>query len=365
MSLCFPSNRCVATRASRYALIFLGLAFPFTLGFAQVGRGSTDPSAALCSAAWTNPGAYDRGASPTVSLAQNGFFIEEHGGENNSNKLYYKLGRFVDGVPKFGPPVQYDLGFNPTVAVNSKGIVVDVHEGASSTQLLYRVGHVNIDGDINTELVVWDSGSNAIRFDNGHDPSIGMNDDGVIAIVWRTDNVIYTSRLYSMYGLVGPNAPASRIHWESGAKLQFELGFAPHIAIDSQNEVIEVHQGADAKNLHYRRGFVNLRYSQMGWVGAAGNSRYVTGNSTVPAVALSPRGGNVIETHSTSSNEGKYMIGQLDPRDNGRTDWSGVNSFKPNMWTSSLTTNGEYALEVNKKSYDPYLEYSYTRLSCP
>jgi hypothetical protein len=349
----------VAIRASRYALVVLGTAFPLTLGFGQIDVGSANPSVALCSATWKNPGAYDQGTAPSVSLARNGFFIEEHGGVNVQN-LYYKLGRFVNGAPQFGPPIQYDTGSAPTVAINNNGIVVDVHDGANTSQLYYRVGHVHLDGDINTERVVWDSGTNGIQFDSGYTPSIGMNDDGVIALVWRTNNFFTNSQLYSMYGRVG-----TRIDWVTSSKLQFDLGFYPHIAIDSQNEVIEVHKGGDANNLHYRRGFVNLRFNQMGWVGAAGNSRYVTGNSLAPAIALTPTGGNVIETHTTTSYDAKYMIGQLSFADVGRADWSGVNSLKPNTSLSSVATNGEYALEVSRKSNDSYMEYSYASLTCP
>ena len=362
--LCFPFRRSTAIQVLRHVLILSAMTSPLASLFAQVGRTPPHASAGLCSAAWTSPGNYGRGKDPAVALTRNGFFIEEHSSENGGPQLYYKLGRFVDGVPQFGPTVQSDTGSYPTIAINSAGIVVDVHQGPGNDSLYYRVGHVNIDGDIQTERVVWNSGSNGIQFDNGYTPSISMNDDGVIAIVWRTTNLIYPKTLYSMYGLVDPKA-LTTVNWIKDAKSEFDKGIGPHIAIDSANEVLEVHKGGDASDLHYRRAFVNVRYRQMGWVGAAGNSRYVTGNSTAPAVTLTPAGGNVIETHSATGNQGKYMIGQLDPRDVSFTAWSGVNSLKSNMASSSVTSNDEYALEVNSKTGDTLLEYSYTRLSCP
>jgi hypothetical protein len=327
----------------------------------------------LCTASWYVDGKYDTGDHPTVSLLSSGFFIEEHEWGPGTNNLLYKPGRFVNGKPNFGTAVIYDTGIHPSVAINKSGVVVDVHQdSALPGTLYYRLGHIDTNGDINSTRIAWDTGNKGVKIGGGVDPSVAINDNGFVVLAWRTNNIFYNTDLYARYGVVSRTGSGGyTLSWKTEGG--YDKGWNPHVAIDNANNVIEVHKGGDAADLHYRVGKVSTESSYLGFYVAAWNSRFVTSSSEVPAVALSPTGGNVVETNGYLPGNGahdlRYMIGRLDPTGGSYAGWSAPDALKPNGWESSVTTNGVYALAVNRVGYNTTgiqpMEDSYATLSCP
>jgi hypothetical protein len=138
----------------------------------------------------------------------------------------------------------------------------------------------------------------------------------------------------------------------------------PHIAINNQNQVVEVHQVTGESLLHYRRGTVSD-----GKITFGASQRYDI-DARQPAVALLDSG-LVLEVHS--SWEDLYSrTGKLDPSNSTLIDWStpvknGGNSYS--IKYPALAANGRYAFQTHGKTgilaFTNEIYYSGAEIHCP
>jgi hypothetical protein len=207
------------------------------------------------------------GSWPNVAMTNEGYVILVYssGAYKSNSHLYYAVGRIdpyggVDQSITWLTPQAYlfDSGFHSSIAINNNGVILEVHEsGSGGKGLYYRAGHLTnpAEGDY---TITWDSGQYGIKYDDG---------------------------------------------------------INPHIAINNNNQVVEVHQVTGENLLHYRRGFANG-----GTISFGGSPRY-DNNSSEAAVALLDSG-LVVELHRSRTDGNAYArTGVLDSDNGERIDW--------------------------------------------
>lgn len=311
---------------SRFAASSL---WAFLFGFCLVyvslsGVASASGVAAGDSSNWLrfNPAAdYDEGKETSIAAHTSGLVVEFHKSGNNSG-IWYRVGK-LDSTNVMWGGSQF-AGVNgswPTVAISKEGYVVAVHSTNSSKNgsfLHYRVGKIDPYGSQN-QSITWLTGS--IEWDAGFHSSIAINDRGVIVGVHETGHAS-TGLYYRVGRFTNPAAGAYTIHWDSGVYgIQYDNGINPHIAINNENEVVEVHQVSNQSRLHYRRGTLSG-----GTIQFTESKRYED-DGYQPAIALFDTG-QVVEVHVAD-----YVLhtrfGRLSTTDSG-TIW----------WDSSVTVTG-------------------------
>ena len=181
-------------------------------------------------------------------------------------------------------PIHFDSGFHSSTAINSNGVIVEVHEsGSGGKGLYYRVGH-----------------------------------------------------------LEHPNGGEPRIEWDSGTNgVKYDDGINPHIAINNHNEVVLVHQVTGVELVHYRRGSVSG-----GKLSFGGSVRYDNLSSS-PAVALLDNG-LVTEIHCGSDLSISARTAILDPNSPDMVIWFAAKVINEgsigNADNPAVASNGTYAL---------------------
>jgi hypothetical protein len=150
-----------------------------------------------------------------------------------------------------------------------------------------------------------------------------------------------TGIYYRVGHLTNPNAGDYTIAWDSGLYgINYDDGINPHIAINSLNQVVEVHQVTGEPYLHYRRG--NLS----GGAITFGNSQRYDNDGQEPTVAFLDNG-SVIELHAGSTDV-YSRTGVLSSSDPLSIDWSSVvtklsDGASSNAQYPALASNGAYA----------------------
>jgi hypothetical protein len=134
-------------------------------------------------------------------------------------------------------------GYWPSVALSKEGLVIAVHSDLAfktASEQFYRVGWINPNGDQN-QSISWIS--EFIHWDGGYHTSIAINDNGLIVGVHES-NAFSGTGLYYRVGRLRNSAYGDfTIAWTSGtAGVNYDDGINPHIAINNQNQVVEVHQ---------------------------------------------------------------------------------------------------------------------------
>jgi hypothetical protein len=177
----------------------------------------------------------------------------------------------------------------------------------------------------------------AIRYDSGQYPQVAINDSGSVVEVHESHDLASTELFYRLGHIVG--GPPYTVVWDSGSTgIDYQAGRHPHVTIDSDGNVIEVHQAVSNHDLHYLRARVNVGDDRIEWEPSPSNGRYVTGNATRPAIALSDNG-FVLETHNGSSDVLKYINGDRNTSSNNVVDWSSVETVNDYGYDSSVSTN--------------------------
>jgi hypothetical protein len=233
------------------------------------------------------------GSWPNVTISSEGYviFVYSTGGFKAHSGLSYVIG-FMDvhggtnqTISWLTPQGQrFDTGFHSSTAINSNGVIVEVHEsGSGGKGLYYRVGHLEHPTGGNPSIV-WDSGTNGVKYDDGVNP---------------------------------------------------------HIAINTNDEVVEVHQVTGVELVHYRRGSVSG-----GKIAFGGSVRYDNLSSS-PAVALLDNG-RVTEIHCGSDLSISARTAILDPNSPDKVIWFAAKVVNDNASSNSdypaVASNGSYAL---------------------
>jgi hypothetical protein len=266
--------------------------------------------------------------------------VECHKSQFNE-EIWYRLGK-VDGEKIIwgGSRRLDDTGYWPAVAISKEGYVIVVHSDRAIkllSQLFYKVGKIDPNGDEN-QPIAWLTGS--MNWDRGFHSSIAINDNGVIVGVHETGHNS-TGLYYRVGRLLNPAGGDYGMQWDSGPTgIHYDEGINPHIAINNNNEVVQVHQVPGESLLHYRRGVVNG-----GAILFEPSQRY-DNDSAQPAVALLDTG-LVLEVHGAG--ELNCRMGRLSLLNAQEIEWAEPVKLddNPNVRYPALAAAGTYVVETH------------------
>ncbi len=151
-----------------------------------------------------------------------------------------------------------------------------------------------------------------------------------------------TGLYYRVGHLEHPTGGGPSIVWESGTNgVKYDDGINPHITINNHNEVVEVHQVTGEHYVHYRRGFV-----RGGKIAFGGSARY-DNHSYARAVALLDNG-LVTELHCGRDYSISARTAILDATSPDKVIWFGAkvinNDDSRNADNPAVASSGRYAL---------------------
>jgi hypothetical protein len=235
---------------------------------------------------------YDSGVTPSAAMTNDGLVVEVHQSQGLKNALWYRLGQ-VEGNQinwrRDGKSIEYDNGQDPSVAINNNGLVVEIHKSANivgtNDTLWYRLGQVK--GDI----IEWGNGDKSIEIkdDSGTTPSVGITDDGLVVEAHsRSGQLLY--RL----GQVEDNI----INWHNSDKRHYANGSFPSVGITNDGLVVAVSSfstvplptnPSPSSTVWYHRG--QVKGDTIDWV----NEGVEYGKGGLPRVACN--GQLAVETH--------------------------------------------------------------------
>jgi hypothetical protein len=229
----------------------------------------------------------------------------------------------------------------PSVAITKEGYVVIIWSNSffkKDSVLKYSTGTIDLtrgtDQTINFKL-------KDVRFDTGFHNSIAVSYNGIITEAHESDGG--KGIFYRIGYLTQPAKNDFSITLTSGTGgVYYDNGINPHIAVNDNNDVVEVHQVAsDDHKLHYFRGKLSSR--TLGFTPPA--PRY-NDDATSPTIVLL-NNAYVVETHnsgSRSSFSAQYRTGLLDRDSFTKVNWSASSNIVNTRETTGLATNGTYLL---------------------
>jgi hypothetical protein len=304
------------TRSLLCAVVFAASFYlPGVAAVSAVDSNSAYSAAGLmaCEPEFDRYGQYDLGVQSSVAAHPSGLVVECHKAQW-SEEIWYRIGELGVERISWGESRKLDdTGYWPAVAISKEGYVIVVHSDRAAknmAQLFYKVGKVDPNGDEN-QPIAWLTGSK--NWDRGFHSSIAINDNGVIVGVHETGHDS-TGLYYRVGRLLNPAGGDYGIQWDSGPwGIHYDEGINPHIAINNNNEVVQVHQVPGESLLHYRRGVVN------GGTIIFEPSRRYDNNAEQPAVALLDNG-VVLEVHCL---DGLFRrMGMLSRSNAEEIDWA-------------------------------------------
>jgi hypothetical protein len=309
------------------------------------------PQSHLDWADWEGP--YDNGYEDSVAMHSSGLIIDVHASGATRityTGLYYRLGKFdaASGTVSWGPSRTWvdagTAGSWPSAAITREGYVILTYSNAfnkSGSTLRYSVGTLDPNGS-NSQQIQFKLKDQ--QFDKGFHDSIAVNSYGTIAEAHEADGK--TGLWYRLGYLNAPGSGDFKIVWKTGDRgVQYDDGINPHIAINDNNDAIEVHQVTGENLLHYTRGrIVNDRITFTDV-----HPPYM-GGSMRPSVILL-NNGHVIEIHASNQQKSgyweiRYRTGVLDPNRATHIQWSPTTGFTGGYadYAGGLCTDGNYAV---------------------
>jgi hypothetical protein len=306
---------------------------------------------------WTRARTFDTGEQTSVSIARNSNYIVEFHKSENTNKMWYHVGRLIAQWPSgyvvsWGKSHEMDIKVEwPSVTVTKEGYVIVVNSpyGQVVNQIMYWVGKINIGGSEDQDIQWYVKQQD---FGYGFHPSVAVNSSGQIALVYECRNGCIPELDYRLGHLENPAAGKFNIVWDTGKDaIHYDRGINPHISINDSGQVIEVHQVAAKEYLlHYRRGTLSSTS-----INFQPSVRY-DNEGKQPAVTLT-NSGKVIELHTHQYNTAVFSrTGNLNANDPSRVDWSSsvdIGSIRFNIYPAVTTNNVEAVATWNAGS-DPF-----------
>ena len=271
-------------------------------------------AAALPTFQWTAPVAYDTGLKPKVAI-RNGFIVEVHKSQNSlSDAIWYHIGKLDrnSGTVTWGPSRKLgNEGDWPAVAVSTEGYVVFTWSTLytnDTSQLAYRVGTVNLNGDVNQTI---DFKKNMTIYDTGYHGSISINRQGVIAEAHEGGKSLF----YRLGHLTNPAAGDFTITWDTGKNgVKYDTGVDPQVSINDSYQLVDVHGVRNESLLHYIRASVHSNFIDF----SSDHPRY-DNSAYRPGVVLRDDGA-LVEVHQHGS-RAHYRTGEL-AANPARITWS-------------------------------------------
>ena len=287
---------------------------------------------------WNGPEQYDTGVQPSVAIHSNGLVVEFHKSQNTS-RIWYRFGQAHAYYIEWGRSREAGwVGFFPAVAITKEGYVIVTYSSGSANKpdLKYSIGQVDLKAGID-QAIDWKS--KGITYDSGSHNSIAYFNNTVVD-VHQSGNGLF----YRIGWLLKPEN--GTISWLTGAT-RYDQGVNPHIAVDANQHVVEVHQGAaNVPNLFYRRGTVHALIP--GSASIDFQREYLDGQGWSPTVAMTGNG-SVLEFYSLSNafyRTGRFVAGTRD-----LIDWtsSTVLTSDHELADPEVATNGKVAVAVFAK----------------
>jgi hypothetical protein len=233
------------------------------------------------------PGPFDQGVKSSIAINGSKTVVEIHTAQGLSNQLWWQLGG-VGGVSldwRGHGTVNDDSGHNPSVALNDQGVVLEVHDSGGGA-LWYWTGQVS-----GTSIAWKDHG----KYDSGVDPAVAVNRNGVVVEVHQSNGL--STKLWWWVGQLS----GTSITWTGHASLEDDSGYNPSVAVNNNGLVVEVHDSG-AGTLWYWIGQVSG--DTINW---HGHAQYDTGSN--PSVSLTDDG-MVYEAHQ-GTNQVWQRIGRV------------------------------------------------------
>jgi len=242
----------------------------------------------------------------------------------------------------FGNSINDATGRNPSVAVNNQGVVVEVFE-RENREVWYRVGMVdNHEKSINWGIIC--------KYDTGVQPHVAIDDNLNVVENHKSPNY---ETLWCSVGKV--DAECKNITW--GSSYKYDSGKATSIAIYSNPPcVVEVHKSQSHDTLFWHRGVVDTVNKTISW---GPSSKYDSGND--PQIAVDASGSIVVENHK-SENHGTlwYHVGKFD----GSTMyWEPSHKYDNGISPSiAISSNGSMIIECHQSQNHEKLWYHVGRV---
>ncbi len=207
------------------------------------------------SISWGDVTKYDTGGQIAVATDNNNHIIEVHRGReggSNENNHFYMVGS-IDTDSKsisWGSSSKFGSGGFISLALDNNGNCVELHRGepdsSDAGNLYYRVGSV----DFSSSSITW---GDEKQFDTGGDMDIALNDDNNIIEVHRGKGSTTQYKNYYRFGSV--NTSSKTISWDDNVVYNKEAG---NVRVDMNNNdnAVEIHLGSeegDYSNVHYCR----------------------------------------------------------------------------------------------------------------
>lgn len=310
---------------------------------------------------WADFDSFDTGYESSVAIHPSGLIVEVHtSGQTifTYTGLYYRIGK-LDAAKKsitWGPSRRWvSPGRNgswPAVAITREGYAILTYSNAftkSNAVLRYSVGTLNLTGG--TDQLI-DFKEQHVKLDTGFHDSISVNYNGTIAEAHESDGK--KGMYYRLGHLKAPGSNDFTIVWDSGDGGQYwDDGVNPNIAINDNNDVVEVHQASsDDHRLHYTRAKISGNRITFG----KDHPFFSTGMR--PAITLL-NNGYVVEMHGSNKNrdghyELRYRVGSLDANNAALINWpDGTTAgYIENM--GGVATDGNYLIATAQRGIHLY-----------
>lgn len=260
-----------------------------------------DPAAAGVLVWQQSVAAFGKGGNPSIAANDGKLVVAVF---RNDDKLWYRAGKVASGGIDWwsSTAAQFDTGkHDPSVAIDDTGVVVSVHR-SKGHNLYWNVGVA----DPATQSVTWWPQAGGNQYDTApHDPKVAINNNGVVLSVHQGSN----GDIYYNAGTI--DGPAQTVHWASrmhGTSLGI-AGSGPALAISDDNAVLLTY--ASGGHVYACAGSYDPASQTIGGLGTA----TAIGSGDSPAIAMS-HSGQIVEVHR---NSGKFYCnaGEVGRADDG------------------------------------------------
>jgi hypothetical protein len=315
---------------------------------------------------WADFDTFDTGYESSVAMHPSGLIVEVHSSGQTFltyNGLFYRIGKLdpTKGTVAWGPSRRWVTkdknGSWPAVAITKEGYAILTYSNAftkSNAVLRYSVGTLDLNGG--TDQLINFKVQNE-KLDTGFHDSISVNYNGTIAEAHEADGK--KGMYYRLGHLKAPASGNFNIVWDSGDGGQpWDDGVNPQIAINDNNDVVEVHQAsANDHRLHYTRAKISGNRITFG----KDHPFFSAGER--PAVTLL-NNGYLVEMHAsnydtkTGLSELRYRAGTLDRNNATLINWPDGTTIGSVANTGGSGTNGAYLVSTAQRGTHLYYSWA-------
>ena len=315
---------------------------------------------------WADFDTFDTGYESSVAIHPSGLLVEVHSSGQTFltyNGLFYRIGKLdpTQGTVAWGPSRRWVTkdknGSWPAVAITKEGYAILTYSNAftkSNAVLRYSVGTLDLNGG--TDQLINFKVQNE-KLDTGFHDSISVNYNGTIAEAHEADGK--KGMYYRLGHLKAPASGNFNIVWDSGDGGQpWDDGVNPQIAINDNNDVVEVHQAsANDHRLHYTRAKISGNRITFG----KDHPFFSAGER--PAVTLL-NNGYLVEMHAsnydkkTGLSELRYRAGTLDRNNATLINWPDGTTIGYVANPGGIGTNGAYLVSTAQRGTHLYYSWA-------